>query len=119
MTCIVCPKGCRIKAKQEGDELIIEGHACRRGYDYAVQELTCPKRHIQTTVQTIFSEHPRLSVKTDCPINFEKIREVMDACHHVLIKYKVRTGDIIIENVCNSGANIVATTDLYLRTNDN
>lgn len=115
LTCIICPKGCRLQVTELEGQYHIEGAGCKRGETFAIEELTAPKRTIQTTVQTTFEEYPRLPVKTEGPIPKEKIREVMDVCHHVLIKCKVEVGEIVVENICQTGINLVATSDLYLR----
>lgn len=110
--CIVCPKGCSIRVYEDDKGIKMTGQGCQRGYDFALEEVTHPVRTLQTTVETVYDHMPRLSVKTDRPIDKIKIQEVMDVCHHSLVKYMVSTGDIIIENICDTGANLVATTDI-------
>lgn len=118
LTCILCPKGCRIQVEVTNNDYTIKGNGCKRGVTYAKQECEDPRRSIQTTVETIFNEFPRLSVKTDRPVAKVKIREIMDVCHHVLVEYEVETGAIIVDNICDSGADLVATTDLVLRLDE-
>ena len=42
LVCIVCPKGCRLRARQEEGRWTVEGNGCPRGEAYALQELTAP-----------------------------------------------------------------------------
>ena len=45
--CIECPKGCRLKVD---DDMNVTGNTCPRGKVYAINEMTCPKRVITSTV---------------------------------------------------------------------
>lgn len=116
-TCIVCPKGCQLKVVDQ-EKRLIEGASCQRGIDFAIKELVQPMRTLQTTVQTCFDVMPRLPVKTDGLIPLENISQVMDVCHQCLVECKVVVGQIIIEDICDTGVNIVATSDLFLRLGD-
>ena len=64
LVCIVCPKGCRLRARQEEGRWTVEGNGCPRGEAYALQELTAPTRVLTTTVRLTGGAHPRLPVKT-------------------------------------------------------
>lgn len=115
LTCILCPKGCHITIEKDHEEYIINGHSCKRGLAYAKQEYENPLRGLQTTVQTIFPEYPRVSVKLDKAVPIEQLDDIMNICHQILIDKNLTTGEIIVENICGTGANLVATTDLVLR----
>ena len=45
--CIECPKGCRLTIDEN---LNVTGNTCIRGKNYAINEVTCPKRIITSTV---------------------------------------------------------------------
>ena len=53
LTCIVCPRGCQIAVTLTDDGKIdkIEGYTCKRGYTYAQDECTAPKRTVTSTVR--------------------------------------------------------------------
>jgi len=49
--CILCPVGCRITVEIEDGEISkIENAGCKRGRDYAEQEIKSPLRDFFTTV---------------------------------------------------------------------
>ena len=54
----------------------------------------------------------RCSVKTKGNIPKEKIFACMDAINHAKIQAPVRIGDVVIENVCGTGVNVVATRNI-------
>ncbi len=56
----------------------------------------------------------RCSVKTKGNIPKEKIFDCMDAINHVKAPAPVRIGDIVIENVCGTGVDVVATKNVSL-----
>lgn len=112
ITCIVCPNGCKLTVKKENGEYHVTGHKCKRGISFAIQEMEDPRRTLCTTVKTSFKEIPRLSVRTDGEIQKHLIHPLMQQLRKIEIKEPVTVGEIIEENVFDSGINIIATTSL-------
>ncbi|MCK9198857.1 MAG: DUF1667 domain-containing protein [Bacilli bacterium] len=106
MICIVCPKGCHIKVDDNG---VISGYTCKRGLEYAQNELTCPKRNISTTVKLISKKLTRLPVTTNGDIPKEKIFEIMELLNNVVVKAPVNLYDIIVKDVLGTSVDIIAT----------
>lgn len=110
LTCIVCPLGCEIEVRMEGDKIVeIIGFTCPKGKDYAIQEVTAPKRIVMSVVKVKDGDFPTVSVKTDKPVLKELIPKIMKELAKVEVEAPVEIGQVIVENVANSGANIVAT----------
>ena len=108
LTCIICPKGCNIKVKIENGEVTkVEGNTCKRGYDYAISEVTNPVRTITSTMKLENGE--MISVKTDKPIPKELIFKCMEEINKKTVKLPVKIEDILIENILGTGSNIIAT----------
>ena len=105
-TCIVCPRGCRITVDEENN---ITGNFCKRGIDYVETELTAPTRIVTSTVKTIYSDIPRVSVKTDKPIPKKMIYDIMKEINQAVIDKPMAIGEVLIENVLGTDANIVLT----------
>lgn len=106
LTCIVCPRGCRITAELDGKKLIsVSGNSCNRGKAYAENECIAPMRTITTTVKT--SGGGVVSVKTETVIPKEKMLESMAIINSAVAKLPVKVGDVIIENVF--GSRVIAT----------
>ena len=104
--CIVCPVGCHIDVDDNGN---ITGNRCKRGLEYVKTELTAPKRIITTTAKTIFKDIPRVSVKTDVAVPKQLIYKIMDEINAVVIDKPMKIGDILIENILDTGANVILT----------
>lgn len=113
LTCIICPNGCLLEVDKQGDEFIVSGNMCKRGREFAVNEITNPKRSICSTVRTAYMSTPRLPVRTDGEIPFDYIFKVMGEINKVYIDHPVHSGEIIICDVLGTGVNIIATSDLY------
>lgn len=109
LTCIICPRGCHLVVD---DDLKVTGNFCPRGAKYAIEELTCPKRTLTSTMKTNNKKYPRVSVKSDKPIEKRLILEAMKEIDKTIAKLPIKIGDILIKNVCNSDSNIVATRNL-------
>ena len=111
LICIVCPKGCHLHVDEEHD-YTVAGNGCPRGAEYGKMELTNPTRVVTSTVRCAGGPFPRCPVKTDSVIPKGKIFEIMRALDHVELTAPVRVGQVVIENVCGTGANVVATRSM-------
>ena len=107
MICIMCPMGCTLTVKQEGDNIEVSGNACNRGVVFAKEELTCPKRIVTTSVKT---EQGVKSCKTSQPIPKELIFDCVKEVEKLRLS-SVKFGDVIIKNVLNTGADVVVTAN--------
>ena len=109
LICIECPKGCRLTIDEN---LNVTGNTCIRGKQYAINELTCPKRIVTSTVCVNSCLVARLPVMTENEIPKEKMFEIVKELDKVRVQVPVKCRDIIIENVCDTGVNIIATRSL-------
>lgn len=111
LTCIVCPKGCDllVSFNENGEITDISGYTCPRGKDYAYAECTAPVRTVTSTVRCRDGEV--VSVKTSAPIPKSMIFDVMEEINSVSAEDDVKIGDVIIANVLDTGADVVATSN--------
>ena len=63
LTCIVCPKGCRLNVDEENG-FLVTGYGCPRGKEYGHKELTAPTRTLTSIVRIEGAIHPCCPVKT-------------------------------------------------------
>jgi CxxC motif-containing protein len=112
LTCIVCPRGCQLTVSKISDEFNVEGNRCKRGIDYGIKEVVNPVRKITSTVKVKNAMYSRLPVISDQEISKGLMFEVMKELNKVELTAPVNYGDIVIENVLNTGVNIVASRSL-------
>lgn len=111
LTCIVCPKGCPMKVTLEGKEILnIEGFTCPRGKQYAIDECTHPMRTLTSTVRT--SKGGVVAVKTDKTIPKELLFDCMKEINKTVATLPVRIGDVLIENILGTDANVIITANM-------
>ena len=110
LTCIICPRGCRLTVSGEGDSLTVTGHACPRGETYAINECTNPVRTITSIVRVENREDTMVSVKTAAPVPKDRIFEIMGLIRSTTVTAPVKIGDVIIDNVY--GTQVVATKNI-------
>jgi CxxC motif-containing protein len=118
LVCIVCPVGCRLTI--EKDETAekgykITGNTCKRGTDYAIEELTHPTRMVPTTVKIEGAFLNRLPVRTDKPIDKKLIFEAMTVINEFTAVAPVKMGDVLIKNIIGTDVNIIATRSMETR----
>ncbi|MFA6766696.1 MAG: DUF1667 domain-containing protein [Clostridia bacterium] len=112
LVCIICPNGCRLQVSQKGEEFEVMGAKCPKGKEYAINEMTDPRRSIATTVRTIFKECPVLPVRTKGDIPKDKIFALMEIINKIVIDKKIKRGDVILPNVLDSGVDVIATSSM-------
>lgn len=113
VTCILCPNGCSLTIEKVGQEYEVKGYKCPKGREFAINEITNPRRSICSTIKTTFEKVPRLPVKTNGEVPLEDIFNVMVEINSKFIDKPVHVGDVVIENVAGTGINVIATSDLY------
>jgi len=116
--CIGCPLGCRLEVDEDLEEhaiVEVRGFSCRRGKEYAIQEHTAPQRMVTTTVAIDNARWPRLPVRTSKPVPKEKVLDICRTLRTVRVCAPVASGDIIVRNILNTGADVIATRDMAQR----
>lgn len=109
MICIVCPRGCHLEIDAD---MNVTGNFCQRGKRYAVDELTNPKRMITSTVKVKKGNLQRLSVATNKAVDKEMIFKIIEEIKKVEVSGPLPINSIIIENVLNTGVDIISTREL-------
>lgn len=112
LVCIVCPRGCTLEIAENNGEYTVSGNSCKRGRDFAVSEMTEPKRTICSTVRTVFPDVPVLPVRVSAEIPKDRIFDVMKEINSFLLEKHVVRGEAVIENVLGLGVDIIATSDI-------
>ena len=112
--CIVCPMGCQMEIAEDSSSkgYIVTGNACTRGEKYGIKELTNPTRVLTTTIKLKGSLQRRLPVRTDTPIPKGMIFACMKELDAVEAAVPVGMGDVIVENILGTGANIISTRSI-------
>lgn len=115
LTCIGCPMGCVITVEIEDDIIKnIDGYSCKAGVSYAKSEITNPTRIVTTTVKVKNKSHEMLSVKTKEAVPREKIWDCLKSLKNVCVNAPVCIGDVILENVADTGIPVVATKSISI-----
>ena len=108
--CTVCPRGCHITVEGEGEKILkVEGYLCKRGLEYASAEFAHPVRILTTTVKMAGEKGDLLPVRSNGPLPKEKLFDCMDVIRKVEVNLPVARYDVVVENICGTGVDIVAT----------
>lgn len=112
LICIGCPNGCLVTVDKNPDgSLSITGNTCKKGEEYARNEVTAPKRTVTSIVRVSGGKNPVVSVKTKEEIPKEKIVACMEEINRTVLKAPVSLGQVVIADVADTGVDIVATAD--------
>ena len=113
MICVACPIGCSLSVSLDENAVVadVKGNQCKRGETYAVTECTAPTRSLTTTVKVSVAAVPVLPVRSSKPIPKKLLLECMKIINTVSAEAPVKIGDVIIPNILDTGADIIATND--------
>ena len=113
--CICCPCGCHLQVDPEND-YNVTGNACPNGAAYGREELTHPTRILTSTVRVEGGLYPRCPVKTAQAVPKEKMTEVMAARTASPCTPPVRTGQVVLADVCGTGVDVVGDAKSVIHT---
>ncbi|MDX9864400.1 MAG: DUF1667 domain-containing protein [Anaerolineaceae bacterium] len=118
MICVSCPKGCTLGVTIDGNTVVkVTGASCKRGLDYAHQEITDPRRMVASTVKVKNGVHPLVPVYTAAPVPKPLIFDILAEIRKIELQAPVKTEQVVIKNVLNTGINIIASRDMPKITN--
>lgn len=110
LICINCPQGCNLEVEFDKEKILsVEGNNCELGLSYAEEEVFHPVRMVTTTASVVNGMILLLPVKTSCPIDKSLTLNIVKEVSKVRINAPVKLGDIVIKNILNTGADIIAT----------
>ena len=113
MVCIRCPVSCILEVKYTKTKLLqVKSSQCKKGQEYAWEELFEPVRILTSTVYVRNGHLPLVSIRTAKPIPKAKIFKVMAKLSRTKVSAPLKIGDIIIKNVVNTGVDIIATKNI-------
>lgn len=111
--CIRCPIGCPLHVGiKDGKVISVTGNTCARGADYARAEAIAPVRTVTGSVRVKGGLRPVVSVKTVPEVPKESIFPVVSAMRSYRGIAPIRAGDVLIENIAQTGSNLIATSDV-------
>ncbi|MFO7677781.1 MAG: DUF1667 domain-containing protein [Thermoplasmatota archaeon] len=120
ITCIVCPIGCKIFIKSTGSSCeIIKGNICKKGFEYAQNEVLDPRRMLTSSVLVKNGIWPLVSVKSTQPIPKNKVFIVLEEIKKITLHAPVRSGQIVIKNVAQTNCDIITTKTVNKKRKNN
>lgn len=112
--CIGCPRGCLLHVEEIDGEYVVTGNTCINGKNFAINEMTDPKRTICSTVRTVFPDVPVLPVRVSADIPKNRIFDVMAEINAVTLDKRLGRGEPVIENVLGLGVDVIATCGILI-----
>ena len=112
LVCIVCPRSCRMTITSDGDELVVTGNTCKRGKEFAVSEMTDPRRTVCTTGRTACPSGPVLPVRVSGPSPKNRIFDLMHEVNRITVSKRLGREEVVVPNILNLGVDLIATSNI-------
>ena len=111
LICIVCPRGCHLHVDDENG-YTVTGNNCPRGAEYGSKELQNPVRTVTSTVKIEGAMYRRCPVRTSQAIPKGLMMDIMKEIESITVTSPVKRGQVIIENLLGTGADLIVTKDM-------
>lgn len=110
--CVACPKGCRLQVSRQAGEILVSQAGCKRGQQYAISEITDPRRMLATTVRMQGGSHALLPVYTSAPFPKGLLFDLLQLLSRLQVSPPVKMNQVILSNALGSGIDVLASRDL-------
>jgi len=110
--CVTCPKGCTLRVKHEGKQVLEVLDGCKRGEEYAICELQDPRRMVASTVRVDGGLHPLVPVYTQKAFPKHMIPELARALRTVELPAPVKINQVVLADALGTGIDVVASRDM-------
>ena len=107
ITCTECANRCKLIVEQNGDEIIVKGNHCPRGLKSGREEFLGERAIVKGFVKSSAYEKGKIAVETDKAVPKGMVYKVTLALKKILVEKEVSVGEIVAENIANSGANLI------------
>lgn len=102
----------------QNDDYIRRRRACcdrqhlQKGQEFAVSEMTDPRRTVCTTVRTAFPSVPVLPVRVSGPIPKNRIFDLMHEVNRITVSKRLGREEVVVPNILNLGVDLIATSNI-------
>ncbi|MDR1953442.1 MAG: DUF1667 domain-containing protein [Clostridiales Family XIII bacterium] len=112
IVCTVCPRSCRVKAKETGGAYVFEGYSCKRGLGHAQSEVENPMRMLTSAVPIARATVRMLPVISEATIPKAKLHDCLEALYKVRVDSPVAAGQVIVKDICGTGVDVIAARSM-------
>ena len=117
LTCVLCPIGCELEVERTAGGLDVRGNQCDKGPDFAAEEVLHPMRNLATSVPLEGTESQMVSLRLSGPVPRDMIFPILAEIAKLMPEPPVRRGQVLINNVLETGVDVIATRGQVLTFN--
>ncbi len=108
ITCAICPMACEIDVSENNGDLIIAGNRCGRGHEFVQKHLDEGDKIVTGRCLLSGGQMSRLPVSTNMKIPGNLVNQVLETIQNTRVQAPVKRGQVIIENIFGTGADVIA-----------
>ncbi len=109
ITCTECANHCRLTVEQKGEEIVVTGNRCPRGLKSGTEEFLGQRQVVRGFVRSSVEGVGKIPVYTSKSVPKGMVYKVTLALKRVCVEHPVCPGEIVAENISNTGANLIVS----------
>lgn len=109
ITCTECANHCRLTVEQKGEEIVVIGNRCPRGLKSGTEEFLGQRQVVRGFVRSSVEGVGKIPVHTSKSVPKGMVYKVTLALKRVCVEHPVCPGEIVAENISNTGANLIVS----------
>ncbi len=102
LVCFLCPNGCSLAVTSKELNISVSGNQCKRGQEFAIQEVTCPQRVFTTTVRVAGGVFPLASVRSREMVPKAEFPHLLAALNALCLEAPVESGQIMLPDAAEN-----------------
>ncbi len=109
LTCVLCPLGCELEVRNDGEGWDVQGNLCDKGIDFAREEVLFPKRNLATSVPVEGHPTKMVSVRLSDRVARDMILPLMKEIKMLRPRIPIKRGQVLMADVLGTGVDVIAT----------
>jgi len=109
LTCIMCPLGCELEVKIQGEQAEVAGNKCEKGIEFAIEEILSPQRNLATSVPIDGKHYKTLSVRLSQRVPRHQLFPILKEIATLRPMPPIKCEQILIKNVLGTNSDVIAT----------
>ncbi len=109
ITCTECANRCLLTVEEVNGEIVVSGNRCPRGLKSGREEFLGERTVVHGVVRSTVDGMEKIPVQTSKAVPNGMVYKVTLAIKRVKVDRPVKAGEVVAENISNTGADLIVS----------